>query len=234
MTPSTFVETSKNRAGSWTTKITVSREPVNLTKYRMERPRWFDYVGDVITECFKVTVTFGEECLGCHAPWTDTYFEVVTPYGKGCVIDYEHSSELEAFIPNSGKALIHGCWKKYGSYRGHAVSYMRAHKLNVNSRTKVEHTCPAKIYNIASGGACAERDMLLDNLTVTTINGQKFTGEESAKLYALIHKRFGYDREATVAAISRLMQSGSPDDLRYSDRIIELANYGRTFLESGK
>lgn len=144
----TFIETIK-RLGSVTTAITVSREPVNLTKYRFERPRWFDYIADHITECFTVTVSFRTGTT----TWTDTYFEVVTPYGKGCVIDYEHSSELEAFIPNSGKALIHGCWKKYGSYRGHAVSYMRAHKLNVNSRTKVEHTCPAKIYSIAAGGA---------------------------------------------------------------------------------
>jgi len=149
MTPSTFVETSRNKVTSWTTEITVSREPISLSKYRMERPRWFDYVGDHITECFKVTLTFTTN----STTWTDTYFEVVTSAGKGCVIDYEHSSELEAFIPNSGKALIHGCWKKYGKYRGHAVGYMQANKVNVNSRTKVEHTCPAKIYNIAAGGA---------------------------------------------------------------------------------
>ena len=143
----TFIETSKN---TLSTAITVSREGVSLSKYRMERPRWFDYVGDHVSECFKVSVTFR---VGDSTTWTDTYFEVVTPFGKGCVIDYDHGSELEAFIPNSGKALIHGCWKKYNSYRGHAVSYMRANKLNVNSRAKVEHTCPAKIYNIASGGA---------------------------------------------------------------------------------
>lgn len=149
MTSTTFVETSKNRLTSWTTEITVSRERVSLSKYRMERPRWFDYVGDHVIECFKVTVSFGKG----ESSWNDTYFEVVTPFGKGCVIDFQDGSELAAFIPNSGKALITGCWKKYGSYRGHAVSYLRGNHLNPNSRTKVEHTCLAKIYNIASGGA---------------------------------------------------------------------------------
>lgn len=70
----------------------------------------------------------------------------------------------------------------------------------------------------------------LDDFNVTTTNGDTFSGEESCKLYALIHKRFGYDRDATVAAISRLMQSGSADDPGYADRVMELANYGRTLL----
>jgi hypothetical protein len=144
----TFTETSKNMVHTWTTEITVSREPASLSKYRMERARWFDYVGDHVTSCNKVSVTFSG---GDVTPVTNFYFEIVTPHGKGCIIDFEGGSELVAFIPNSGKALITGCWKKYGKYRGHGVGYMRANRLNVNSRTKVEHTCPAHVYDEASG-----------------------------------------------------------------------------------
>lgn len=148
MTTTTIIEKSKNKVTSWETTITVTREPATLSEYRMERARWFDYVGDQVTSCTKVTVTFQS---GTLSTWTDTYFEIVTPAGKGVVIDFQSGSELEAFIPNSGKALIYGCWKKYGKYRGHAVGYMRANGLKVESRAKVEHTCPAKIYAIAAG-----------------------------------------------------------------------------------
>jgi hypothetical protein len=153
MDTSTFTETRKTKVtNTWTTGITVSRESVSLSKHRMERARWFDYVGDSVTGCNKVTVTVVTSYPSGHQDsYTDTYFEVVTATGKGCIIDFQSGSELMAFIPNIGKALIHGCWKKYGSYRGHAIGYMRANKLNVNSRSKVEHTCPAKLYAIAAG-----------------------------------------------------------------------------------
>ena len=73
---------------------------------------------------------------------------------------------------------------------------------------------------------------LFNNHTVTTTNGQKFTGEESAKLYALIHKRFGYDRVRTAQAVARLMEyKGTPTEPSYVDQVIELANYGRTLLK---
>ena len=149
MTPSTFVETSKNKVHTWTTSFIVEREPASLSNHRMERARWFDHVGGSVTACNKVTVTTKTE----HSnPYTETYFEIVAPSGRGCVIDFQSGSELEAFIPSDGsKALIYGCWKKYGSYRGHAVGYMRANRLNVNSKAKVEHTCPAKLYAVASG-----------------------------------------------------------------------------------
>lgn len=154
METTTFTESRKTKvASTWTTEITVSREPAYLSKYRAERPRWLDYVGDSVTSCNQVSVTRVTSYPSGHQDTTtDSYFEVVTPYGKGCVIDFQSGSELEAFIPNTGtKALITGCWKKYGKYRGHSVGYMRANKLNVNSRAKVEHTCPAKIYAAASG-----------------------------------------------------------------------------------
>jgi hypothetical protein len=149
MTPTTFVETSKNKVHTRTTDFTVSREPATFSNHRMERARWFDYVGDHVTSCFKVTVTTKTE----HSPaYTETYFEIVTPSGKGVIIDFQSGSELMSFIPNDGsKALIYGCWKKYGSYRGHAVGYLRANRLNPNSKSKVEHSCPAHLYAVASG-----------------------------------------------------------------------------------
>lgn len=69
----------------------------------------------------------------------------------------------------------------------------------------------------------------LDTYNVTTTNGERFTGQETAKLYALIYKRFGYDREQTVQAVARLMQyAGDPTEASYADQVIELATYGRT------
>jgi len=149
----TFTETRKTKvASTWTTSYIVTREPASPSKYRMERARWFDYVGDHITASNKVKVTRVTSYPSGHQDsFEETYFEVITPTGKGKVTDFQGGSELEAFIPNTGKALITGCWKKYGKYRGHSVGYMRANRLNVDSKAKVEHTCPAKIYAIASG-----------------------------------------------------------------------------------
>lgn len=144
----TFTETRKNKVTSWATTITVRREPATLSEYRARRGRWFDYVGDHVTACFNVIVTFTDSFGRSD---TETYYEIVTPAGRGVVISFQDGDELEAFIPNTGKALIYGCWKKYGQYRGHAVGYMRANHLNVNTRSRVEHTCPAKLYAIAAG-----------------------------------------------------------------------------------
>jgi hypothetical protein len=153
MNTQTFTEARKTKVtNTWTTEITVVREPADLAKYQTEQARWFKTVGQHITSCNLVTVTMVTAYPSGHRDsFTETYFEVVTPSGKGCVIDFQSGSELTAFLPKTGKALIYGCWKKYGHYRGHAVGYMRGNKLNVNSRSKVEHTCPAKIYAIAEG-----------------------------------------------------------------------------------
>lgn len=157
----TFVETTKNRVATFKTTVTVERTPATLSESRIRRARWFDYVADAVTECWKVKVTFkhlstvtAEKTIdNLDSGWTDEYFEIVTPYGRGCVVLYadKRCDELECFIPTSGKALIFGCWKKYGKYRGHAVGYLRANKLSADSRSKVEHTCPAAIYKAAIG-----------------------------------------------------------------------------------
>lgn len=146
MNTETFVEKRTRNGHTFETTITVERTPASLSEHRMLRHRWFDYVVDHITECFEVKVTMKSGL----SEWTDTFFEIVTPAGRGAVVMFKDHSEIDAFIPNSGAPLIHGCWKKYGQYRGHAISYMRAHKLNVNSK-KVDHTCPARIYAIAAG-----------------------------------------------------------------------------------
>ena len=162
MSTQTFVETRKNRVAKFNTSVTVERTPANLSEHRARRGRWFDYVGDHVTECYQVKVTFktldhttlndGVTHPSGGSEWTDTYFEIVTPFGRGTVFSFQHGDELIAFIPTSGKALIEGCWKKYGQYRGHGVGYMRANGLNVNSKAKVEHTCLAQIYSAAARG----------------------------------------------------------------------------------
>lgn len=145
----TFTETTKRRGITSTTEITVTREPATLSEHRMLRHRWFDYVGDAVTACFKVTATFK---AGAVTTWTNVYFEIVTATGRGVVSMFDTHSEIDAFIPNNGSpALAHGCWKKYGMYRGHCVGYLRANHLSPDSRKRVEHTCPAKIYAIAAG-----------------------------------------------------------------------------------
>lgn len=155
-----FVETSKNKVASFRRNVTVVREPATLSEHRARRGRWFDYVGDSVTECFKVTITFtsvdhttlGDGMTHPSSGSTDTvtYFEIVTPFGRGCVISFSDRDELDCFIPNTGKALVTGCWKKYGSYRGHAVAYLKANRLSPSS-SKVQHTCLAVIYDAARG-----------------------------------------------------------------------------------
>lgn len=146
-TTTTFIETYKNRVATFETKITVERKPASLSESRMARARWFDHVADHVTECFDVTVTFESGT----SKWTETFFEIVTPSGRGCILRFNGAAEeLYAFVTNEGKGMIFGCWKKYGRYRGHAVGYLRAHGLKAESK-KVDHTCIGAMYAAASG-----------------------------------------------------------------------------------
>jgi hypothetical protein len=152
MTSETFVETRKNRLTSWSNTITVTRTPATLSERRMTRARWFDYVGDFVIACFNVAVTvrdnFGREI-------TETFFEIVTETGRGCVTLYQDGEELDVFIPNESghKALLHGFWMKRGHKVGHAGLYVRANRIDADSRKRVDHTCPARIYQWARGEA---------------------------------------------------------------------------------
>jgi hypothetical protein len=161
MNTTSFVKTRKNKIASFRTAVTVERTPATLSEHRARRGRWFDFVGDYVTECFKVKVTFttidhttfrdGETHPSGGSVHTDEYFEIVTPFGRGCVVPFQSGDELECFIPSSGKTLITGCWKKYGQYRGHSVAYLAANQLSVNSKSKVDHTCCVRIYDAARG-----------------------------------------------------------------------------------
>jgi hypothetical protein len=149
MPTESFVETRKNKLTTWTSTVTVTRTPATLSEKRIIRARWFDYVGDFVTACFNVEVTVDH---GHGQVWTETFFEIVTPYGKGCVVATRDGEELDVFIPNDGhKALLYGFWMKHGHKVGHAGYYVRANHLNADSRTRVEHTCPARIYAAARG-----------------------------------------------------------------------------------
>ena len=47
----------------------------------------------------------------------------------------------------------------------------------------------------------------LDALTVTTTNGSKFTGEQSAELAILVYKRFGCNMASACAAWRRMLEN---------------------------
>lgn len=160
MQTETFVQTRKIRKTNHivSTTVKVDRTPKSLSESRMRQDRWYLYVRDHITGSNEVTVTINPTANLANP---DTFFEVVTPHGVGCVIRFRgslsrtgeqlYTEEMMAFIPNSGPALIQGCWKKYNFYRGHAVAWMMAHRLDVNSRAKVTHTCAQAIYDAARG-----------------------------------------------------------------------------------
>lgn len=48
---------------------------------------------------------------------------------------------------------------------------------------------------------------ILDEMSVTTTAGERFTGQEHAQLAALVFKRFGWDVEQATAAWSRMLGS---------------------------
>jgi hypothetical protein len=52
----------------------------------------------------------------------------------------------------------------------------------------------------------------LDRATVTAVGGEKFTGEESALMAALIYKRFGWELPAAAAAWRRLLGNSCSDE----------------------
>lgn len=64
----------------------------------------------------------------------------------------------------------------------------------------------------------------LGRLVVETSAAERFTADDYAQLFALIYKRYGYERAPTVAAIERLLRT------RFGEREIEhlltLARYG--------
>ena len=49
-----------------------------------------------------------------------------------------------------------------------------------------------------------------DNLAVTTTNGERFSGQQSAELAYLVWLRFGQDDNAACAAWNRLLQNNCP------------------------
>lgn len=65
-------------------------------------------------------------------------------------------------------------------------------------------------------------DSHVETLGVTTTNGERFTGEETVLLAALINKRFGYDKEQAAAAWRRMLGNSCPDE-----DFAELASFGR-------
>lgn len=158
MTPTTVTLKHKNKVTTWTETVTVSRKPATLSRYRAatpsgrpgerERARWFQYVADHITECFEVTTV--TQCGEYSQPRTETFFEFVTPFGRGVIVDYQGGGEIAVFIPTTGKALLCGFWSKRGHKVGHARAYAVGMGLNPDSR-KVEHTCPARMYDTARG-----------------------------------------------------------------------------------
>ena len=147
MATKTFVE--RTRKHGHETTVTVETFGSALGELRAERGRYWDYVGDHVTLAREVKVSFRNELGG---EFHDSYVEIETPFGVGCLVKFRDTGyELMAFVPHTGPALVHGCWKKYGSYRGHAVSWLRGKGLNVNSRTKVQHHCPLALYRAAAG-----------------------------------------------------------------------------------
>lgn len=60
----------------------------------------------------------------------------------------------------------------------------------------------------------------LSKLTVTTTDGTRFTGEESAQLARLIHKRFGHDDEAAAETWRRMLGNSTPTHV-----FMELVNH---------
>jgi hypothetical protein len=60
----------------------------------------------------------------------------------------------------------------------------------------------------------------LSNLTVTTTDGTLFTGEDTALLARLIHRRFGRDDEAAAAAWRRMLGNSTP-----TNAFMELVNH---------
>lgn len=159
METTTFVEKSK-KLSAFRTTITVERTPATLSEHRILRSRWFDYVADHVLSCSKVRVVIRREYLLAPPGSSDggvtqeEFFEITTATGKGIVLMHsEKHSELDVFIPNSGKALIHGLafWKKHGFWVGHGVGYLRALSINVNTRGKVDRVCAAQLYAVSTG-----------------------------------------------------------------------------------
>lgn len=143
----TFVEKRRGKFSHAETTVTVKRKPTSLSEHRMLRHRWFQYAVDHIIECYEVEVS---TVTGTYSH-SEKFFEFVTPHGRGCVLMYQTSSEINVFIPNDGSpALLHGFWKKHGRYVGHAGLYAMANKVNPDSK-KAQHTCPAVIYAALAG-----------------------------------------------------------------------------------
>lgn len=152
----TFIETTTKarrtpKAKPFTYTVT-KREPATLSEFRMARPRWFETVGEHVTECFKTTVTITGNLSG--TVHTVEYFEIVTAFGRGVLFLGQGYSEMDCWIPsNGGQALAYGCSKKYGKYRGNCVAYLLAMGFNVDSKKKVDHCCVLRLYYAAQGKA---------------------------------------------------------------------------------
>jgi hypothetical protein len=159
MTTQTFIETRKKNGHTFRTEYVVTRETLEGVPASMHGHRWYaEYLIGFVTKVTKVTVAskpLSESGAYEATPYVSTYIEIETPFGVGVVDEFRDHSEVDCWVPKLGapagpKVLIHGCWKKYGQYRGHVLAYVRGHGLPVTGK-RVDHTCPARIYAAAQG-----------------------------------------------------------------------------------
>lgn len=161
--PSTTTHTlrHKNRVTTWTETVQLTRRPATFSRYRAavhgsragerERARWVQYVLDHLVECFEVeaVTTTGEQFPRTS---TERFFEFVTTFGRGIIVDYQDHSEIAVFIPNDGgPALLTGFWRKRGHMVGWARAYAVGMGVNPDSRKKADHCSPLRIYYAVSG-----------------------------------------------------------------------------------
>jgi hypothetical protein len=137
METQTFITSRKKHGHTFLTAWRVQVESAEIPE-AIKFDRWYKVLAPFITKVERWAIQ-----SDIHLPeypdhnwdekaklvWPDRCLVIHTKFGTACVIEFTGGSAIQGITVNGErkpKALTLGTWKKYGSKRGHGMSYLRA------------------------------------------------------------------------------------------------------------
>ena len=177
-----FITSRKSHGRVFLTQWRIVTGPCELTEEH-KTSRWFKAFGSAITKVEKVSVqsdmlltgptstvkTEAEWAEHAKVIWADVFTIVHTSHGSACIVNFTGGSEVSGFIgrrlKGRDKAKTLGTWRKYGSKRGHGMSWLRAmagQKL-CTSPESGRDICPGEAYDRLAEGVFPSRESIANN-----------------------------------------------------------------------
>jgi hypothetical protein len=134
MTTQEFITSRTKHDHVFFTAWRVQTETLSDVPEHMKMCRWFPEFGGKIKAVRKVSIQSDMHLPEFPKSITDkthmeTYIEIETDHAIACIVDFVSGAEVGGVIVKGGKKCCSktlGTWRKYGSKRGHGMSWLRA------------------------------------------------------------------------------------------------------------